>query len=69
VTFDEQLDEMLDALPRRHRIAFLAGVRFVQGHREHGSSLFTKTAEELARDEREEYADAFTYRHMRRRLE
>lgn len=66
MTFDEQLDAMLDALPRRHRLAFLAGVRFMQGHAEHGDSLFHKTADELRRDEREELADRWTYR-MRRR--
>jgi hypothetical protein len=66
MTFDEQLDAMLDALPRRHRIAFLAGVRFVQGYREHGSALFDKSEAELLRDEREELADRFMYR-MRRK--
>lgn len=57
---------MLAALPRRHRVAFLAGARFVQGYQEHGAGLFAKTVAELARDEREEHADAFTYRHLRR---
>lgn len=66
MTFDEQLEVMLAALPRRHRMAFLAGVRFVQGHAEHGADLFYKTTAELLRDEREEHADAFTYRHLRR---
>jgi len=66
VTFDEQLEAILEALPRRHRIAFLAGIRFVQGHAEHGDGLFSKTQNELARDEREELADRYTYR--RRRL-
>lgn len=68
MTFDEQVDAMLAAIPRRHRIAFLAGVRFAQGHREHGASLFTKTDGQLRRDEREEHADAYTYRHRRRSL-
>lgn len=66
MTFDEQVDAMLAALPRRHRRAFLAGIRFAQGHREHGASLFSKTPEDLKRDEREEHADAFTYRYLRK---
>ena len=65
MTFDDQLDTMLAVLPKRHRIVFLAGVRFAQGHHEHGASLFTKTTLELLRDEREEYADAYTYRRIR----
>lgn len=64
--FDEQLEVMLAALPRRHRIVFLAGVRFVQGYTEHGAGLFGKSVSELVRDEREEHADAFTYRSLRR---
>lgn len=68
MTFDEQLEAILEALPRRHRIPFLAGIRFVQGHAEHGASLFEKTEADLARDEREEHADAYTYRHRRRWL-
>lgn len=66
MTFDEQVDAMLACLPRRHRVVFLAGIRFHQGHAEHGESLFQKTAPELQRDEREESADRYTYR--RRRL-
>lgn len=66
MTFDEQIDAMLAALPRRYRVAFLAGVRFAQGYQEHGAGLFAKTSVELARDEREEHADAFTYRTLRR---
>jgi hypothetical protein len=69
VTFDEQLERMLQALPRRHRIVFLAGVRFVQGHGEHGAALFAKTPDELARDVREEEADAYTYRRLARWLQ
>lgn len=69
MTFDEQVDAMLDALPRRHRIAFLAGVRFAQGAIEHGDSLFHASADDLVRDEREECADAFTYRWRRRRIQ
>lgn len=65
MTFDEQVDAMLAAIPRRHRTPFLAGVRFAQGHREHGANLFTKNADQLRRDEREEHADAYTYRHRR----
>lgn len=67
MTFDEQVDEILRALPRRHRIAFLAGVRFAQGAIEHGDTLFRKSSDELLRDEREERADRYTYRHVRRR--
>lgn len=66
VTFDDQLELMLAALPRRHRIPFEAGVRFAAGFEEHGESLFRKSALELARDERQELADRYTYR--RRRL-
>lgn len=67
MTFDEQVDAILATIPRRHRIPFLAGIRFAQGAIEHGDSLFHKTPEALARDEREEHADAYTYRHMRKR--
>jgi len=67
MTFDEQVDEILRALPRRHRIAFLAGVRFAQGAIEHGDTLFHKSSDELLRDEREERADRYTYRRVRRR--
>lgn len=62
MTFDEQVDAMLASLPRRHRVPFLAGVRFAAGHAEHGDSLFHKAAVELRRDEREETADRYTYR-------
>jgi hypothetical protein len=68
LTFDEQIDAILATIPRRHRVPFLAGIRFAQGAIEHGDSLFRKTPDELARDEREEHADAYTYRHMRRKL-
>lgn len=68
MTFDEQVDVMLEAVPRRHRVAFLAGIRFAQGAIEHGDSLFEKSPDALARDEREEHADAFTYRHRRKWL-
>lgn len=66
MTFDEQVDAILQAMPRRHRIAFLAGVRFTQGHAEYGAELFAKSLQQLVRDEREEHADAFTYRCARR---
>lgn len=66
--FDEQLELMLQALPRRHRIVFLAGVRFVQGFAEHGAGLFVKTTDQLERDIREERADAYTYKQRRRYL-
>ena len=66
MTFDEQVDAILATLPRRHRVAFLAGIRFAQGAAEHGHSLFQKTESQLQRDEREEHADAFTYRHLRK---
>jgi hypothetical protein len=66
LTFDEQIDAMLALLPRRHRIPFLAGIRFAQGTLEHGDSLFKKSYTELLRDEREEHADAYTYRHARK---
>jgi hypothetical protein len=67
VTFADQLAIMLKALPRRHRIVFLAGVRFVQGHTEYGDSLFHKTDAELEHDALEESADRYTYRRMRKR--
>lgn len=66
MTFDEQLDVMLRALPNRHRTVFLAGVRFAQGHAEHGADLFKKSVTELERDVREELADAYTYRRLQR---
>ncbi len=66
MTFDEQVDAILACLPRRHRLVFLAGVRFAQGAAEHGDSLFTKTRDQLLRDEREERADRYTYRRVRR---
>ena len=68
MTFDEQLTEMLAALPRRHRIPFMAGVRFVQGHAEHGDTLFSKSETELAWDEFEETTDRYTYRRRRKWL-
>jgi hypothetical protein len=55
---------MLKALPRRHRIPFLAGIRFAQGFQEHGAAMFDKGRAELERDIREELADAYTYRHV-----
>lgn len=68
MTFADQVDAILKCLPRRHRTPFLAGVRFAQGAEEHGDALFSKTAPELKRDEREERADEFTYRWRRRWL-
>lgn len=68
MTFDEQLDAMLACLPRRHRIPFEAGARFVAGFEEHGASLFAKTEQQLARDERQEHVDAYTYKRRRKWL-
>lgn len=68
MTFEQQLDAMLSALPRRHRIPFMAGVRFVQGHAEHGDTLFQKSETELLRDEFEEATDRYTYRRRRKWL-
>lgn len=68
MTFDEQLDAMLASIPKRHRIIFLAGVRFHQGHKEHGANLFQKTQAELSRDSREERADDYTYTRRRKWL-
>lgn len=68
MTLDEQIEAMLQALPRRHRIPFLAGARFVMFHAEHGDSLFRKTEAELSVDERDELVDRYTYRQRRRWL-
>lgn len=60
MSFDDQLARILPHVDDQHQ--FLAGVRFVQGFKEHGDSLMRMTDAELERAALEEVADEIVYR-------
>lgn len=60
MSFEDQLARILPHVD--DQLQFLAGVRFVQGFREHGDGLMRMTDAELERAALEEVADEIVYR-------
>lgn len=59
MSFEDQLARILPHVDDQHQ--FLAGVRFVQGFKEHGDGLMRMTDAQLDMARLEEYADAVVY--------